>query len=120
MRRISENQLRVFNPLEMSVQHWELMPVDGCATVVCKGAEEDGHVCDVKSGRDQRTDEAQDSGVGGKDKKEVDLEMWSVSDMGNGMESDLSEVFRERTRRLACEVRDHSQISDQAHVLCTL
>jgi hypothetical protein len=104
----------------MSVQHWELMPVDGCATVVCKGAEEDGHVCDVKSGRDQRTDEAQDSGVGGKDKKEVDLEMWSVSDMGNGMESDLSEVFRERTRRVACEVRDHSQISDQAHVLCTL
>jgi hypothetical protein len=69
MRRISENQLRVFNALEMCVQHWELMLVDGCATVVCKGAEEDGHVCDVKFGRDQRTDEAQDSGVGEKYKK---------------------------------------------------
>jgi hypothetical protein len=34
MRRISENQARVSSTLEMSVQHWELMPVYGCATVV--------------------------------------------------------------------------------------
>jgi hypothetical protein len=46
--------------------------------------------------------------------------MWLVSDMENGMESDLLEVFGERTRRVGCEVREHSQISDQAHVLCTL
>jgi hypothetical protein len=108
MRRISENQARVSNTLEMSVQHGELMPVDECETVVCEGVEEGGQVCDVKFGHDQKTDEAQESGVGGKDKKEEGPEMWLVSDMENRMESSLSEVFGERTRRVGCEVRDHS------------